>query len=130
IIPTLQDNLLPAALYNPPHLLMHLELSLAPERSSPHHEDLMKIMIWNCWGAHNQEFRRNLRFLLTWNNPFTLCLTETKMADHTDILMEFNHTDFIQVAAQGRSGGIVLLWRAHDLVVNPVAVTSQEIHAS
>lgn len=29
IISTLQDNLLPAALYNPPHLLMHLELSVA-----------------------------------------------------------------------------------------------------
>lgn len=72
MFPTLQDNLLPAALYNPPHLLMHLELSLAPERSTPHHEDLMKIMIWNCRGAHNQEFRRNLRFLLTWNNPSIL----------------------------------------------------------
>ncbi|OIT02208.1 hypothetical protein A4A49_56694 [Nicotiana attenuata] len=109
MIPTLQDNLLPAALYNPSHLLMHLELSLAPERSTPQHEDLMKIMLWNCRGAHNQEFHRNLRFLLMWNNPSILCLTETKMADHTDLLMDFNYTDLIQVAAQGHSGGIVLL---------------------
>ncbi|OIT19693.1 hypothetical protein A4A49_58802, partial [Nicotiana attenuata] len=125
-----QPFLLPATLYNPRYLLMHLELSLSPERSTPHHEDLMKIMIWNCWGALDQEFRRNLRFLLTWNNPSILCLTKTRMANHTDLLMEFNYTDLIQVAAQGHSGGIVLLWRACDLVVYPVAVTSQEIHAS
>lgn len=90
----------------------------------------MKIMLWNCRGAHNQEFCRNLQFLLTWNNLSILCLTETKMADHTDLLTKYNYTDLIQVAAQGQSGVIVLLWRTNELAVNPVAVTSQEIHAS
>ncbi|OIS98172.1 hypothetical protein A4A49_51412 [Nicotiana attenuata] len=130
MIPTLQDNLLPTDLYDPPHLLMHLELSLALEESFPQHEGLMKIMLWNCWRAHNLEFRRNLRFLLTWDNPSIMCLTETKIADYTYLLMEYNYTDLIQVAAQGQAEGIVLFWRAYELVVNPVAVTSQEIQSS
>lgn len=130
MIPTLQDNLLPTALYNSHHLLAHLDLSLAPEESIPQHKGLMKIMLWKCWGAHNQEFRRNLRFLLTWNNPSIMCLTETKMADHSELLMEFNYTDLIQVATQGQSEGIVIPWRAHELVINTVAITSQEIHTS
>lgn len=124
MIPTLHDNLLPAPLYNPPHLLMHLELSLAPEGNNPQLEGLMKIMLWNCWGANNQEFRRNLRFLLSWNNLSILCMTEIKMVDHTDLLNEFNYTDLIQVAAHGQSAGIVLLWRANEMTVNPVAITS------
>lgn len=59
-----------------------------------------------------------------------MCLTETKMADHSELLMEFNYTDLIQVATQGQSEGIVILWRAHELVINTVAITSQEIHTS
>lgn len=51
------------------------------------------------------------------------------MADHTDLLNEYNYTDLIQVVAQGQSGGIVLLWRANELMVNPIVVTSQELHA-
>lgn len=46
------------------------------------------------------------------------------MEDHTSLLQEFNYNDIIQVAARGRSGGIVLLWQANELHVDPVAVTS------
>lgn len=87
-------------------------------------------MLWNCHGAHGQEFRRNLRFLLDWNNPTISCLTETRIEDHFAILNDFNFTDLIQVAAQGYTGGIVMLWRADELIVDPLVVTAQEIHAT
>lgn len=36
----------------------------------------------------------------------------------------------IQLAAEGYSGGMVLLWRANELLVDPITATAQEIHAS
>lgn len=47
MILTLNDTLLPAVLYNSPHLLMYLELSLAPGGSPPLTHNIMKIMLWN-----------------------------------------------------------------------------------
>ncbi|OIT25568.1 hypothetical protein A4A49_62809, partial [Nicotiana attenuata] len=129
MIPTLGETILPQALYQPPHLLTHLELSL-PQEGTQYNDHLMKIMIWNCRGENGLEFLRNLQFLLQWNNPSILCLIEIKMQDHTSLLQEFDFTDLIQVAAYGHSSGIVLLWRPHELTVDHVAVTSQEIHAS
>lgn len=104
MIPTLNDNILQHAPYQPPHLLNHLELSL-PQRGLHCNDHLMKILLWNCRGANGLEFRRNLRFLLSWSNPSILCLTETKMQDHTALLQELDFSDLIQVAAHGHSGG-------------------------
>lgn len=52
------------------------------------------------------------------------------MADHTALLQDYNFSDLIQVATQGSTGGIVLLWHSNELTVNPATVTSQEIHAA
>nr|XP_033514710.1 uncharacterized protein LOC117279329 [Nicotiana tomentosiformis] len=124
IIPTLNNNPLEKAPHHPHFLDMNLTMSLAPGGSSyPGIHNQMKIMLWNCRGENGLKFCCNLHFLLDWNNPSILCLTKTKMEYHTPFQESFNFTDFIQVAAQGYSGGMVLLWRAHDLTVNPITVT-------
>ncbi|OIS98976.1 hypothetical protein A4A49_60969, partial [Nicotiana attenuata] len=112
-------------------LNMQLGMSLLPGgNSSIPVCSSMKIMLWNCRGAHGPEFRRNLRFLLDWNNPTILFLTETRMEDHAPLLHDFNFTDLVQVAAQGYLGGICVLWRVDELTVDPLAITAQEIHAT
>lgn len=39
-----------------------------------------------------------------------VALLETKMDNHREPKEEFRFADFLEVPAQGRSGGIVLLW--------------------
>ncbi|OIT18986.1 hypothetical protein A4A49_61797, partial [Nicotiana attenuata] len=116
---------------NPYHLTMHLEKSLAPGGSSSlTTPKSMKILLWNFREANDPDFRRNLRFLLDWNNPSLLCLTEIRMEDHSSLLQDFNFTDMVQAAARGYSGGIVIVWRADELIVDPFVITTQEIHTN
>lgn len=46
------------------------------------------------------------------------------MEDHTSLLDDFNFTYMIQVAAEGYSGGMVLLWRANELLVDPITTSA------
>ncbi|KAK4733561.1 hypothetical protein R3W88_007822 [Solanum pinnatisectum] len=86
--------------------MVNLEMSLNPGGSSNTQEAIsMKILMWNCRGAHNANFMNNLRALLEWNNPCVLALTETRMEDHDRILQSLDFTDVIQVAATRYSGG-------------------------
>ncbi|OIT28258.1 hypothetical protein A4A49_62291, partial [Nicotiana attenuata] len=113
------------------HLNMQLGMSLMPGGSpTTPLPNSMKIMLWNCRGAHRAEFRHNLHFLLDWNNPTILCLTETRMEDHASLLHYFNFTNLVQVAAHGYSGGICVLSRSKELTVDPLAITALEIHAT
>lgn len=75
-------------------------MSLAPGGSvDPPNSDFMKIMLWNFHEEKCPEFRRALCFLLNWNTPTMLCLTETKKEDHGSVLDEFNYTDLIQASS-------------------------------
>nr|XP_016508810.1 PREDICTED: uncharacterized protein LOC107826363 [Nicotiana tabacum]XP_018623454.1 uncharacterized protein LOC108943633 [Nicotiana tomentosiformis] len=132
LIPTLRPPPLPQEeMANNHQLIMNLAMALVlGGSSSPTTNRSMKIMLWWSRGANYLDFRRNLHFLFNWNNPTILCLMETRIEDHTSLLNEFNFTDRIQVFAQGYSSGIVMLWRAHDLIVDPIAITAQELHAS
>ncbi|XP_019244371.1 PREDICTED: uncharacterized protein LOC109224240 [Nicotiana attenuata] len=51
------------------------------------------------------------------------------MATHISILEEFNFTEMIEVAAEGRAGGMVILWNHNRVVVNNFTRRNQEIHA-
>lgn len=52
------------------------------------------------------------------------------MEDHSPLLDAFNYTDLILAPAQGFSGGMAILWRANEILVDPITITAHEIHAS
>ncbi|KAH0781846.1 hypothetical protein KY290_001444 [Solanum tuberosum] len=89
---------------------VNLEVSLAPGGSSNSQEGItMKMLLWNCRGAHNSNFMNNMRALIEWNNPTILSLTETRMEDHDNLLQALDFTDVIQIPAIGYLGGITIL---------------------
>ncbi|XP_016565935.2 perakine reductase [Capsicum annuum] len=88
----------------------------------------MNFLIWNCRGSTSLEFRENFRELLRSHNPALVVLLETHRADHLSMPHEFNFSNVVAVPAEGRAGGIAILWHANLLNVSTVAITHQEIH--
>ncbi|KAG5571044.1 hypothetical protein H5410_060810 [Solanum commersonii] len=86
------------------------------------------LILWNCTGADNANFRNNLRALIEWNNLTVLDLMETSMQDHNNILHALNFTDVIQVPTVGYSGGMTLFWKNTKVAIEPYVLTGQEIH--
>ncbi|KAG5582326.1 hypothetical protein H5410_052953 [Solanum commersonii] len=106
-------------------------MALTPGGSSNTQEGpSMKILLWNCRGAHNGNFMSNMRALMEYHNPTMLALTETRMEDHNGILEALDYTDVIQVPAAVYSRGITLFWRNTEITIEPFVLTEQEIHAT
>lgn len=61
------------------------------------------------------------------------CLTETKIkkTTHEALTLELGFTNMLHVDAVCYSGGVVMLWKDHEVdQVYPIAVTNQEIYAN
>ncbi|OIT00958.1 hypothetical protein A4A49_31088 [Nicotiana attenuata] len=126
---------LPSHLYDeepPLHpLTSHLAMSMTPGGSSTISTDIpMKILLWNCRGAANPNFIRNIKSILVWNNPSVLTLTETKLYEHENLKEELGFSGLLQARANGFSGGMVLLWKTDEVNVDPLVATNQELHAT
>ncbi|KAL7247368.1 hypothetical protein ACSBR2_002308 [Camellia fascicularis] len=92
----------------------------------------MDLFIWNCRGAGNARFRRNLRELVRLHQPDMMVLMETKVEIST-MGMFFNnlgYTASTHVDPIGRSGGIWLLWNPSQLNVRVQNASSQIITAT
>ncbi|KAI8019916.1 hypothetical protein LOK49_LG04G01322 [Camellia lanceoleosa] len=89
----------------------------------------MDLLIWNCRGAGNDRFRRNLRELVQMHKPDMIILMETKV-DLNSMGMFFNnlgYTASTHVDPIGRSGGIWLLWIPSLINVRVSEASSQMI---
>ncbi|KAI8009782.1 hypothetical protein LOK49_LG06G01157 [Camellia lanceoleosa] len=92
----------------------------------------MDLFIWNCRGAGNARFRRNLRELVRLHQPDMMVLMETKV-EISSMGMFFNnlgYTALTHVDPIGRSGGIWLLWSPSQLNVRVQNASSQIITAT
>jgi ribonuclease HI len=92
---------------------------------------IMNIIMWNCRGALNPNFRRSISELINCHSPSMLIVTETRVGgarakEITDTLPFYGaiHADTI-----GYAGGIWLLWNSELVDVSVLAATEQEIHA-
>ncbi|KAK4716482.1 hypothetical protein R3W88_014820 [Solanum pinnatisectum] len=100
---------------------MNLEITLMPGGNRIVQETpSMKILLWNCRGANNANFMKNICTLMEFHNQTILALTETRMEDLNKIL----------VSTSGYSRGIALLWRNSKTTIEPFVLTEQEIHAT
>lgn len=100
----------------------------------PHHHSVpmnkpTSIIVWNTRGANNDTFSRNFRELVFTHTPCTVALLETKIENHEHLRDEFHFDDMIEVSAQGRAGGIVLLWITSMVTVTRLRQSNQEMHA-
>lgn len=110
IIPTLTEEDIPMNTGVDHPLISHLRMSLAPGgRSRIVNEPKMKILLWNFRGCNNPEFRHSFKDLVYWNNPSIICLIETKMQSHYNLMKFVNFTDLFELSADGYSGGASLM---------------------
>ncbi|KAF3627037.1 hypothetical protein FXO37_30068 [Capsicum annuum] len=110
------------------------ELTIAPpvDRpliNPPRLNRSMNIIIWNCRGGNNPEFKRNFRSLVDWHKPPLVALLETKKQNHQALLDKFPFTRMIEVPAAGNSGGLAILWNDALLELDQISTIDQEIHA-
>ncbi|XP_015060445.1 uncharacterized protein LOC107006395 [Solanum pennellii] len=87
------------------------------------------FMVWNTMGVNNDNFKINFKELIRNHNPCFVALLETKMDDHFNLKHEFNFDDYLEVPAQGRAGGMVLMWLTNMVNVTLKRMDDQELHA-
>lgn len=59
----------------------------------PPSRPIMNMIIWNCRGTHNEEFRHQFRALLDNHRHVLAVLLETHMQDHSTIRDNFYYTN-------------------------------------
>ncbi|KAL7254943.1 hypothetical protein ACSBR1_009157 [Camellia fascicularis] len=94
--------------------------------------DSLKILIWNCRGAGNNTFRRNMCELLQTHKPGILVLLETKVT-YSSTGNFFSNMGLLAatiVDPVGCSGGIWLIWDTDQVNVRASVVSNQYIQAT
>lgn len=92
----------------------------------------MICLVWNCRGAGNNTFRRNMHELINLHHPDVLVLVETKIP-LSDMGEFFNRRHFTASSFTdpvGRSGGIWVLWNPESANISALEVTNQAIHVT
>ncbi|PKA61090.1 hypothetical protein AXF42_Ash005986 [Apostasia shenzhenica] len=87
---------------------------------------MVNILSWNCRGARKPATRRYLKALVDSHSPVVVCLLETRLAffSRRDVdRLIGRHWDFVFSLAEGKSGGILLLWLSH---LSVTVLTSQK----
>ena len=91
----------------------------------------MKILLWNCRGAGNPNFRRNFVELMRYHQPSIVMLVETHISGQQAeiISMGLGFDSVVQSKAKGFSGGIWLLWDSDAVNIDVISINQQVIHA-
>lgn len=87
------------------------------------------FVVWNIRGANNDVFKRNVYELLHTHRSCMVALLETRMENHERLKEEFHFDDFLEIAAQGRACGVVLIWLTNMVTVVHIRQADQELHA-
>ncbi|KAI8574007.1 hypothetical protein RHMOL_Rhmol01G0320300 [Rhododendron molle] len=88
------------------------------------------ILIWNCRGAGNDNFKRHFSELIRTHKPKIVGILETKVTFRKMGLF-FKHlgfSGFAYVDPYGRAGGIWIVWDTSKVSLNITHASSQAIH--
>ncbi|XP_028113727.1 uncharacterized protein LOC114311755 [Camellia sinensis] len=94
--------------------------------------DLLKLLFWNCRGAGNKIFKRNLVEIIRSHKPEILILMETKVA-FSRMGNFFNRLGFTAstiVDPVSRVSGFWIVWYTNHVNVKASSVGSQDIHTT
>ena len=92
----------------------------------------MRILVWNCRGAGNLNYRRNFADLMCSHRPSIAVLVKTRISRQQaeDISSMLGFNSVCQSKAVDFRGGIWLLWNSGEVSLDVLMVTDQAIHAS
>ena len=91
----------------------------------------MNILMWNCRGALNPDFKRRVFELVVNHRPSIMVITETKVGgERAKKIIEGLPFGFITTGTIGYAGGLWILWNKEGVEISLLANTEQEIHAT
>lgn len=93
---------------------------------------MMKILAWNCRGAHRNEFEDIARDLLFRHDPCIFIVMDTRVASEkaTEIINNLSSlNDKITVSALNHVGGMWVLWNSNQITLSRVQVSNSCIRA-
>ena len=92
----------------------------------------MNIIMWNCRGALNPDFKGRVMEIMVNHFPSILILTETRVGGvkAAKIIKELPFDGFFVTETVGYAGGFWLLWKKEEVEVFMLLATEQEIHAT
>ncbi|KAH0778499.1 hypothetical protein KY290_004926 [Solanum tuberosum] len=129
-----EKDLVPAAVaLNPtglPKQGSQLEKGKGLQEQATQLNPIMTFIIWNVRGSNSVSFRCQCGVMLKFHKPAMLVLLETKMIEHKSLTEELKFNSQIQAAANGLSGGIMIMWNEDTLKLEDLSITPQGIHVS
>ena len=92
----------------------------------------MNILMWNCRGALNPDFKRRVFEMVVNHHPSIMVITETRVGGSRaeKIIEGLPFDGFITTKTIGYVGGLWILWRSEDADVKLLSATKQKIHAT
>ena len=92
----------------------------------------MNVLLWNCRGALNSNFKRRIFEMAINHRPAILVMTETRVGrDRAAKIIEGLPFDgSITTKTIGYAGGLWILWKLDEVEVLPLSSTEQEIHTT
>ena len=92
----------------------------------------MNILMWNCRGALNPDFKRRIFEMATNHNPAIMVITKTRMGGDraAKIIADLPVDGFITIETIGYARGLWVLWKIEEADIDLLAATKQEIHAT
>ena len=92
----------------------------------------MNILMWNCRGALNPDFKRRIFEMAVNHRPSIMVITETRVGGSRaeKIIEGLPFDGFITTETIGYAGGLWILWRSEDADIKLLSSTEQEIHAT
>ncbi|XP_028124491.1 uncharacterized protein LOC114321519 [Camellia sinensis] len=94
--------------------------------------DLLRLLLWNCRGASNNIFKRNLVEIIRTHKPEILILMETKvpLSRMSNFFNRLGFTALSIVNPIVRVGGIWIIWDTSQVNVRVSSISSQAIYAT
>ena len=81
----------------------------------------MNILMWNCRGALNPDFKRRIFEMVVNHNPAIMVITETRVGG--DRAEQIITDGFITTETIGYAGGLWVLWKKEVAEVDLLVVT-------
>ena len=91
---------------------------------------LMFVFVWNCQGAKSSKFRVTFRNFCQLYRPDLVVLVEPKVSGKVadKVISGLGYQFSTRAEARGRAGGIWILWKEVDLVIDVLQKHDQFIH--
>nr|XP_023873296.1 uncharacterized protein LOC111985881 [Quercus suber] len=92
----------------------------------------MNVLLWNCRGALNSDFKRRVFEMVVNHFPSIMIITETRVGGDraARICEDLPFDGFFVTETIGYAGGLWLLWKKEEVDVFVLSSTEQEIHAT